>query len=115
MSHKKNATSLIFFFITNHNSIKCIHSQGNEIGETLSRFAGELRMPQHGSAHRKMVIYADLMLWLKSNNPIVFDKLSTVYMENLSRLYTREVADFLESARQRLLSKETKGKHSKAL
>ena len=69
-------------------------------------------MPQHGSAHKEMVIYADLMLWLKSTDPAVFSGLATVYTENLSRLYTREVSEFLESARQRLLSKEAKGKHS---
>ena len=70
-------------------------------------------MPQHSSAHKELVIYADLMLWLKTTDPQVFLGLTTVYTDNLSRLYVREVADFLEAAKQRLLSKEAKGKHSK--
>ena len=69
-------------------------------------------MPQHGSAHKEMVIYADLMLWLKSTDLAVFHSLASVYTKNLSRLYVREVTEFLESAKQRLLSKEAKGKHS---
>ncbi|KAK7097986.1 exocyst complex component 1-like isoform X2 [Littorina saxatilis] len=89
--------------------------QGNEIGETLGRIAGDLRMPQHGSAHKELVIYADLMLWLKSTDAMVFHGLSTVYTDSLSRLYVREVQDFLESAKQRLMSKETKGKHGNTL
>ncbi|KAK7495288.1 hypothetical protein BaRGS_00013470 [Batillaria attramentaria] len=86
--------------------------QGNELGENLSRFAGEIRMPQHGSAHKELVIYADLMLWLKNTDPAIFGGLSKVYTESLSRLYVREVGDFLESAKQRVVSKEGKGKHS---
>ena len=43
----------------------------------------------------------------------VFLDLSNVYVENLRRLYTKEVADFLESAKQRLHAKDVKGKVGK--
>lgn len=86
--------------------------QGNEIGETLGRFAGEIRMPQHGSAHKELVIYADLMLWLKNIDPPVFEGLASVYTQSLNRLYVKEVSEFLESAKQRVVSKESKAKHN---
>lgn len=57
--------------------------KGNEMGETLSRFSGDLKMPQHGSVHKELVIYADLMLWLKSADPDVFHGLSTVCIHPL--------------------------------
>lgn len=48
------------------------------MGETLSRFTGEIRMPHHGSIHKELVVYADLMLWLKNTDEPVFSKLSAV-------------------------------------
>ncbi|BFZ14807.1 hypothetical protein BsWGS_17846 [Bradybaena similaris] len=85
--------------------------QGNEMGETLSRFTGEIRMPHHGSIHKELVVYADLMLWLKNTDEPVFSKLSAVYMASLSKLYSREVTDFIETAKQKLVTtKDSKGK-----
>uniref|UniRef100_A0A0B6ZCF6 Exocyst complex component Sec3 PIP2-binding N-terminal domain-containing protein n=1 Tax=Arion vulgaris TaxID=1028688 RepID=A0A0B6ZCF6_9EUPU len=96
--------------LSHHLNNLFIH-QGNEIGETLSRYAGEIRMPQHSSIHKELVIYADLMLWLKNTDEPVFHKLSAVYMANLCKLYTREVSDFIESAKQKLVStKDSRGK-----
>ncbi|XP_035825446.1 exocyst complex component 1 isoform X2 [Aplysia californica] len=97
--------------LSHHLNNLFIH-QGNEIGETLSRYAGDLKMPQHNSIHKELVIYADLMLWLKNTDETSFHKLSAVYMSNLCKLYTREVMEFMESAKQKLVTtKETKGKH----
>ncbi|CAI9726036.1 exocyst complex component 1-like isoform X1 [Octopus vulgaris] len=84
--------------------------QGNEMGETLSRFANELKLPQHHSSHRDLTPYADLMLWLKNANFNSFVKLSKVYTESLSKLYNKEIQDFLECAKQRLVGKGEKGK-----
>ncbi|CAE1251875.1 EXOC1 [Acanthosepion pharaonis] len=84
--------------------------QGNEMGETLSRCANDLRLPQHRSSHSDLMPYADLMLWLKGANYESFLKLSKVYTESLSKLYNKEIQDFLECARQRLIGKGDKGK-----
>lgn len=58
--------------------------QGNEMGETLSRFANELKLPQHHSSHRDLTPYADLMLWLKNANFNSFVKLSKVKYNTLT-------------------------------
>ncbi|KAL8621072.1 hypothetical protein ACOMHN_040597 [Nucella lapillus] len=86
--------------------------QGREYGETLNRAGGDLRMPQHNSTHKDLVVYAELMLWLKNTDTVSFDQLSTNYIQSLCTIYCREVRDFLELAKQRLLSKEAKGKHN---
>ncbi|GFS06267.1 exocyst complex component 1 [Elysia marginata] len=84
---------------------------GNEMGETLSRYAGDIRMPQHSNIHKDLVIYADLMLWLKKVDESVFHELSSVYMGSIKKLYTREISDFMESAKQKLVTaKDPKGK-----
>lgn len=84
---------------------------GNEMGETLSRFAGDIRMPQHNVVHRDLVVYADLMLWLKKVDEPVFHELSAVYMGSIKKLYSREISDFMESAKQKLVTaKDSKGK-----
>ncbi|XP_052825390.1 exocyst complex component 1 [Octopus bimaculoides] len=98
--------SVFLIFIT----ILLIVLQGNEMGETLSRFANELKLPQHHSSHRDLTPYADLMLWLKNANFNSFVKLSKVYTESLSKLYNKEIQDFLECAKQRLVGKGEKGK-----
>ncbi|KAL5012020.1 hypothetical protein ScPMuIL_010571 [Solemya velum] len=82
--------------------------QGNEIGETLSRYAGDLKLPPHHSSHRDLTPYAELMLWLKTSDRRSFDELTKVYTNNLSKLYTKEIQDFLELARQLLLGKGDK-------
>ncbi|XP_059178950.1 exocyst complex component 1-like isoform X1 [Physella acuta] len=92
---------------------KSQHLFGNEVGETLSKFTVEIRMPNHSTIHRELVIYADLMLWLKNSDESVFQKLSAVYMNSLCKLYSREISEFLESAKQRLGgNKDGKGKHA---
>lgn len=48
------------------------------MGETLSRCANDLRLPQHRSSHSDLMPYADLMLWLKGANYESFLKLSKV-------------------------------------
>ncbi|XP_064636465.1 exocyst complex component 1-like isoform X2 [Lineus longissimus] len=78
--------------------------QGNEMGETLNRCASELRLPQHHTSHRDLTPYAEVMLWLKNADPSSFSKLAKVYTENLSRIYDREVKEFVEAARQRLMA-----------
>ena len=60
-----------------------IYIQGNEMGETLSRYAGDIRMPQHNLIHRELVIYADLMLWLKKVDEPVFHELSSVCIKTI--------------------------------
>ncbi|CAL1546243.1 unnamed protein product [Lymnaea stagnalis] len=89
--------------------------QGNEMGGTLNRFGPEAKLPSHSTIHKELVIYADLMLWLKNSDESVFQKLSAVYMNSLSKLYTREISEFLEGFKQKLVAgKDGKLKHGTA-
>ena len=56
--------------------IACL--QGNEMGETLSRHASELKLPQHHSSHRDLAPYTDLMFWLKDADLNSFKELAKV-------------------------------------
>lgn len=84
--------------------------QGNVLGETLSRQVPEFKLPPHHSAHRDLTPYADLMLWLKNSDFDCFTQLSKVYTQNLSKLYNKEIQDFLEMAKQKLGTKPDKNK-----
>ncbi|KAK3099143.1 hypothetical protein FSP39_000104 [Pinctada imbricata] len=84
--------------------------QGNELGETLSRQQADFRLPQHHTSHRDLTPYADLMLWLKKSDNKSFVELSKVYTQSLSKLYSKEICDFLECAKQALGAKPDKHK-----
>ncbi|KAK3606322.1 hypothetical protein CHS0354_041956 [Potamilus streckersoni] len=84
--------------------------QGNELGETLSRHSGDLKLPQHNSIHRDLIPYAELMLWLKNADISNFNELSKVYTQSLSKLYVREVQDFFDCAKLHLAGKGDRSK-----
>ncbi|XP_064608432.1 exocyst complex component 1-like isoform X2 [Liolophura sinensis] len=89
-------------------------SQGNGLiqSETLNRNPTDFRLSPHHSSHRDLTPYADLMSWLKNADPESFEKLAGVYTQNLSKLYEKDIAEFFECAKQRLLSKPERGKLS---
>ncbi|CAN0345301.1 unnamed protein product [Lampetra fluviatilis] len=66
--------------------------------------AGELSLPRHAAFQRDLLPYAMLMGWLKVTDQDVFTQLAKVYSQNLSRLYEKEIREFMEMAKQRLLT-----------
>ncbi|KAL4230853.1 Exocyst complex component 1 [Mactra antiquata] len=84
--------------------------QGNEMGETLSRHSTDLKLPQHKSSHQDLMPYTDLMVWLKQADPHSFRELTMVYTSNLAKLYTKEIQEFLECAKQTMTGKGDKAK-----
>ena len=76
--------------------------QGNELGETLSRFHGDLQLPSHKTSHRDLLPYADMMTWLKQMDRASFDKLCDVYTASISKLYDREVRELMGAAKANL-------------
>ena len=56
----------------------CLFVKGNEMGETLSRHASELKLPQHHSSHRDLTPYTELMAWLKQADHNSFKELAKV-------------------------------------
>ncbi|XP_032832803.1 exocyst complex component 1 isoform X2 [Petromyzon marinus] len=65
---------------------------------------GELSLPRHAAFQRDLLPYAMLMGWLKVTDQDVFTQLAKVYSQNLSRLYEKEIREFMEMAKQRLLT-----------
>ena len=55
-----------------------IFEQGNELGETLSRHASDLKLPQHNSSHMDLLPYSDLIAWLKKVDKPSYSKLAKV-------------------------------------
>ena len=83
----------------------CFIHQGNELGETLSRVqGGDLKLPTHKTSQKDLLPYAEMMGWLKQVDRDSFDKLTKVYTTSISKLYEREVREFMELTKQKLQS-----------
>jgi len=78
--------------------------QGNElcVTGTLSYHAQELKMPSHRAAHKELLDYCDLMLWLKQANMKSFEGTYKVYISSMSKVYERQVSDFFERGKMSL-------------
>ncbi len=50
------------------------------MGETLSRHASDLKLPQHNSSHMDLLPYSDLMAWMKRVDRSNYQKLAKVKM-----------------------------------
>ena len=68
--------------------------QGNELGETLSRYANDLKLPRHTSSHSDLLPYADLMFWLKQSDSESFNKLVKVNLLVWSYIGIWPLSDF---------------------
>lgn len=78
--------------------------QGNELGAgTLTLYCQELKLPQHSKCHQELLLYADLMNWLKVVDNESFVKLCKVYTTNLKKLYENEVKVLMETVKQHLM------------
>lgn len=78
------------------------HFQGNDAGETLSFHANELTLPRHESIHRDLVVYAELMHWMKAMDRKAYTALMRVYTGAISKLYDRDTKQFFEEAKLRI-------------
>ncbi|XP_034249053.1 exocyst complex component 1 isoform X2 [Thrips palmi] len=87
---------------------------GNDAGETLSFHANELTLPRHESIHRDLVVYAELMHWMKAMDRKAYTALMRVYTGAISKLYDRDTKQFFEEAKLRIsgLRTDKKGKGS---
>ena len=74
----------------------------NELGGTLSRFHVDMRLPTHAQSHTDLLPYAQLMYWLRQVDSNSFDKLCSVYTQNVSKLYASEIRDFIARIRTEL-------------
>uniref|UniRef100_UPI00358DE69F exocyst complex component 1 isoform X1 n=2 Tax=Myxine glutinosa TaxID=7769 RepID=UPI00358DE69F len=82
--------------------------QGNSVGSGGS--AGELSLPKHHQHHRDLLPYADLLGWLKTTDSSIYSELAKVYAQMLSKLYEKEIRNFLDAAKQRILTSSKEGR-----
>ena len=61
--------------------------QGNELGESASRYQGELKLASHKSSHKDLLPYADMMYWMKQCDASTFNKLAKVVIVIIFFLY----------------------------
>nr|CAB3243966.1 exocyst complex component 1-like [Phallusia mammillata] len=78
--------------------------QGSEHpGSSLTKQTNELKLPKHFPYHRDLLPYKQLILWLKVADKTKYTQLCTVYTQNLNKLYSQEIKDFLTTAKQRFI------------
>nr|CAD7453058.1 unnamed protein product [Timema tahoe] len=75
---------------------------GNDAGETLGFHSVELTLPRHGSIHRELEAYSELMHWCKAMDRKAYTALAKVYTSSLSKLYERDIKQFFEQSRQQV-------------
>uniref|UniRef100_H3BD58 Exocyst complex component Sec3 PIP2-binding N-terminal domain-containing protein n=1 Tax=Latimeria chalumnae TaxID=7897 RepID=H3BD58_LATCH len=105
------AEQLIKFESLRQNFEKCFVShinniflqQGSNLEATLTQQSKELMFLKHSVYHQQLLPYVPLMSWLKSANQVIFRDLPKVYAENLGKVYERQIKDFFNHAKFKLL------------
>uniref|UniRef100_T1JC86 Exocyst complex component Sec3 PIP2-binding N-terminal domain-containing protein n=1 Tax=Strigamia maritima TaxID=126957 RepID=T1JC86_STRMM len=87
---------------------------GNELGASLSVYAVELTLPKHVLRHKDLVVYADLMNWLRNVEYSSYEALSKTYTSSLRKLYDRDIREFFDNAKQTISGKSEKEKKGKS-
>lgn len=106
--------------LSHHLNSLFIH-QGNELGGGGGRSSlqttatpSDLRLPPHSSSYRQLLPYCELMTCLKTIDPDIFNKLTIVYTNNLSKLFDHQIREFMSSARQQTITIYPSSSFSKA-
>lgn len=71
---------------------------GNDIGDTHSHGHHELTLPKHNH-HRELLVYQELMHWMKTMDRKAYEGLTKVYTSSLSKVYERDIRSFFERAK----------------
>ncbi|KAF5273489.1 hypothetical protein FQA39_LY07506 [Lamprigera yunnana] len=74
---------------------------GNDKGESDKSVDG-LVLPQHGSVHKELSLYAELMHWIKVMDRKAYDGLRKVYTDSLGKLYDRDIRNLFEMGKERI-------------
>lgn len=75
---------------------------GNDPGDQSGTLGGDLNLPKHSSLHREMNRYAELMHWIKAMDRKAYNALTKVYTSSLSKLYERDIKNFMEEAKRQI-------------
>ncbi|XP_048832225.1 exocyst complex component 1 isoform X2 [Brienomyrus brachyistius] len=83
---------------------------GHDQTSSLTQHAAELTLPKHNPLHRDLLRYAKLMEWLKVTQWEKYEGLMATYVEYMARLYEREIKDFFEVAKLKMVGTSKEGK-----
>ncbi|XP_037820540.1 exocyst complex component 1 [Lucilia sericata] len=76
----------------------------NEIGD-MSLSSTELVLPNHSSVHQRLTPHTELMHWIKAMDRTIYDGLTTVYTNSLSKIYERDIRNFFTLAKIQISEK----------
>lgn len=84
--------------------------QSNDTGETSSQSSKSsnssqttVTLAKHGKLHSQLQMYAPLMHWLKATDYLCYEKLLEVYTNSICKLYERDLRQFFEEARLKVI------------
>lgn len=88
--------------ISRHLNNMFIHLS-NDLGESqlkeASSGSSELTLSKHGTVHKELSAYNELMHWLKAMDRKMYDGLTRVYTSAMGKVYERELKNFFDLAR----------------
>ncbi|KAK4883341.1 hypothetical protein RN001_006660 [Aquatica leii] len=76
---------------------------GNDKGESEKSTDG-LVLPQHSSVHKELIMYSELMHWIKVMDRKAYDGLRKVYTDSLGKLYDRDIRNLFEIGKEKIIS-----------
>ena len=86
-------------------------SQSNDLGETSSQSSKSSNSSQttvtlvkHNKLHSQLQMYAPLMHWLKATDRACYEKLLEVYTTSIGKLYERDLRQFFDEARAKVVA-----------
>ena len=97
-----NRFTKLFYFI--------VFLQSNDLGETSSQSSKSSNSSQttvtlvkHNKLHSQLQMYAPLMHWLKATDHTCYEKLLEVYTTSIGKLYERDLKQFFDDARTKVI------------
>ena len=71
-----------------------------------------MSLAKHGKLHAQLQMYAPLMHWLKATDHGCYEKLLEVYTNSICKLYERDLRQFFDEARSKVIGlREKKSKN----
>ncbi|RDD42484.1 Exocyst complex component 1 [Trichoplax sp. H2] len=80
--------------------ISMFEKQGSTFEFISVGSSGEIVLPKHAVRHSKLLPYAQLVLWLKEMDSVMFEDLCNAYTRCISKRYEKELHDYFEKIKK---------------
>ncbi|EDV24857.1 uncharacterized protein TRIADDRAFT_25724 [Trichoplax adhaerens] len=80
--------------------ISMFEKQGSTFEFISVGSSGEIVLPKHAIRHSKLLPYAQLVLWLKEMDSVMFEDLCNAYTRCISKRYEKELHDYFEKIKK---------------